>query len=65
MALTNLYIEQKNYQKALYFINKALQIDDENVIAKNKLVFFINSILNVNEIQDNYLLRLFAINLYF
>lgn len=32
MALTDLYINDKNYQKALYFIDKALQIDGENTL---------------------------------
>ena len=30
MLLTNLYLEAENYQKALYYINKALQIDENN-----------------------------------
>ena len=30
LALTNLYVKEKNYQKALYFINKALNINNEN-----------------------------------
>ena len=32
LALTNLYVKDKNFQKALYFINKAIQIDDENAM---------------------------------
>ena len=30
LALTDLYIKNKNYQKALYFINKAIHIDEKN-----------------------------------
>lgn len=32
LALTNLYVTQKNYNKALLFINKALSIDSENTM---------------------------------
>lgn len=32
LALTNEYIEEKNYQKALYYINKALSIDESNTL---------------------------------
>ena len=30
IALTDFYIRQKNYQKALYYVNKALGIDNDN-----------------------------------
>jgi len=30
LALTDLYLKEKNYQKALFFINRALQINNEN-----------------------------------
>jgi len=32
VLLTNLYIDSENYQKALYYINKALQIDENNTL---------------------------------
>jgi len=32
LALTKLYIDEKNHQKALYYINKALTIDDTNTL---------------------------------
>ncbi|RLD28721.1 MAG: hypothetical protein DRI75_05780 [Bacteroidetes bacterium] len=32
IAITNFYNNNKNYQKALYYINKAINIDSENVI---------------------------------
>ena len=32
LLLTNLYCEAENYNKALYYINKALQIDDSNIM---------------------------------
>ncbi|MBN4070645.1 tetratricopeptide repeat protein [Olleya sp. AH-315-F22] len=32
IAITNFYNKNKNYQKALYYINKAINIDSENVI---------------------------------
>lgn len=32
IALTNLYCEEKRYQKALYFINKAIAIDESNTL---------------------------------
>lgn len=31
-AITDFYFRQKNYQKALYYINKAINIDEENVL---------------------------------
>ncbi len=30
IAITDFYVRQKNYQKALFFVNKALAIDDQN-----------------------------------
>ena len=30
LAITNFYVQKKNYKKALYYINKALNIDGEN-----------------------------------
>ncbi|NER14167.1 tetratricopeptide repeat protein [Leptobacterium flavescens] len=32
IAITDFYFKQKNYKKALYYINKALNIDSENVL---------------------------------
>ncbi|PHR74202.1 MAG: hypothetical protein COA67_01580 [Lutibacter sp.] len=32
LALTKLYYDEKNYQKSLYYINKALSIDDSNTL---------------------------------
>ncbi|WP_452224154.1 tetratricopeptide repeat protein [Lacinutrix chionoecetis] len=32
IAITKFYCKQKNYQKALYYINKAINIDSENVL---------------------------------
>ena len=32
LLLTNLFLEDKQYQKALYYINKALQIDENNAL---------------------------------
>ena len=32
MAIINLYIEEKNYRKALFYIDKAIEIDEENTL---------------------------------
>ena len=32
IAITDYYVRQKNYQKALYYVNKALAIDNENCL---------------------------------
>ncbi|WP_081212442.1 tetratricopeptide repeat protein [Salegentibacter sediminis] len=47
IAITDFYIRTKNYQKALYYINKAISIDEENVLywkryarINNRLKFF-------------------------
>ena len=32
IAITNFYNKNKNYQKALYYINKAINIDEENAV---------------------------------
>src|SRR6056297_383811 len=47
IAITDFYIKKKNYQKALYYINKAINIDEENVLywkryakINNRLKFF-------------------------
>ncbi|AUC15531.1 hypothetical protein BTO06_10430 [Tenacibaculum sp. SZ-18] len=45
LLLINLYCEADNYNKALYYINKALQIDDSNIIYWRKYAE-INSKLN-------------------
>ncbi|MCF6294079.1 MAG: tetratricopeptide repeat protein [Flavobacteriaceae bacterium] len=48
IAITNFYNKNKNYQKALYYINKAINIDAENVIYW-KLYAQINQRLNFLE----------------
>ena len=48
IAITNFYNKNKNYQKALYYINKAINIDSENVIYW-KLYAQINHRLNFLE----------------
>ncbi len=48
IAITNFYNKNKNYQKALYYINKAINIDSENVIYW-KLYAQINQRLNFLE----------------
>ncbi|MCK8522132.1 tetratricopeptide repeat protein [Aquimarina sp. D1M17] len=47
IAITDFYMRNSNYQKALYYINKAINIDGENVLywkryakINNKLAFF-------------------------
>ena len=47
IAITDFYMRKRNYQKALYYINKAINIDAENVLywkryakINNKLAFF-------------------------
>ncbi|MBP2830562.1 tetratricopeptide repeat protein [Aquimarina sp. U1-2] len=47
IAITDYYMRKRNYQKALYYINKAINIDGENVLywkryakINNKLAFF-------------------------
>ena len=47
-AITKFYLKQHNYQKALYYINKAINIDAENVIYW-KLYAQINQRLNFLE----------------
>lgn len=32
IAITDFYYRQENFEKALYYINKAIQIDEENVL---------------------------------
>jgi tetratricopeptide (TPR) repeat protein len=32
IAITDFYIQKKNYQKALYYINKAIHLDSENLL---------------------------------
>jgi tetratricopeptide (TPR) repeat protein len=34
IAITDFYVRQKNYQKALFYVNKALTIDDQNQLWK-------------------------------
>lgn len=48
IAITNFYNKHKNYQKALFYINKALNIDGENVVYW-KLYAQINQRLNFLE----------------
>ena len=48
IAITKYYTKQQNYQKALYFINKAINIDSENVLYW-KLYAQINHRLNFLE----------------
>jgi tetratricopeptide (TPR) repeat protein len=48
IAITNFYFRNQNYQKALYYINKALNIDVENVVYW-KLYAQINHRLNFLE----------------
>jgi len=48
IAITNFYNKNKNYQKALYYINKAINIDTENVVYW-KLYAQINQRLNFLE----------------
>jgi tetratricopeptide (TPR) repeat protein len=48
IAITKFYNRKKNYQKALYYINKAINIDAENVIYW-KLYSQINHLLNFYE----------------
>ena len=48
IAITNFYFKNQNYQKALYYINKALNIDVENVVYW-KLYAQINHRLNFLE----------------
>lgn len=48
IAITKFYLKQHNYQKALYYINKAINIDAENVIYW-KLYAQINQRLNFLE----------------
>jgi tetratricopeptide (TPR) repeat protein len=48
IAITNFYNKNKNYQKALYYINKAINIDAENVVYW-KLYAQINQRLNFLE----------------
>lgn len=48
IAITKFYLKQHNYQKALYYINKAINIDAENVIYW-KLYAKINQRLNFLE----------------
>ncbi len=47
IAITDYYVRKRNYQKALYYTNKAINIDGENVLywkryakINNKLAFF-------------------------
>ncbi len=52
IAITNFYCKQKNYQKALFYIKKALNIDAESVIYW-KLYATINHKLNFLEEAEN------------
>jgi len=48
IAITNFHVKHKNYLKALYYINKAINIDSENV-SYWKLAAFINKELSFYE----------------
>ncbi|NNC46040.1 MAG: hypothetical protein HKN99_09175, partial [Winogradskyella sp.] len=48
IAITKFYIKKKNYQRALYFINRAINIDQDNVLYW-KLYARINQKLNFLE----------------
>jgi len=52
IAITNFYCRQQNYQKALFYINKAIHIDGDNVIYW-KLYAKINQRLNFLEEAEN------------
>jgi tetratricopeptide (TPR) repeat protein len=47
-AITDFYVRQKNFQKALFFINKALAIDDENQMYWKRYAT-INRAMNLHE----------------
>ncbi len=51
LAITDYHIEQKNFQKAKYYVNKAINIDSENV-AYWKRSAVINTALNFLEEAD-------------
>ncbi len=54
IAITDFYIKQLNYQKALYYINKAINIDEENVLYWKRYAK-INSRLNfLEEAEQGY-----------
>jgi tetratricopeptide (TPR) repeat protein len=48
IAITDLYVREKNYQKALFFVNKALAIDNENHLYWKRYAT-INKALNLFE----------------
>ncbi|MFD0861316.1 tetratricopeptide repeat protein [Sungkyunkwania multivorans] len=51
IAITDFYIQQENFQKALYYINKAINIDGENVLYWKRNAE-INKVLNFYEEAD-------------
>ena len=48
IAITDFYVRQKNYQKALFYVNKALSIDNENHLYWKRYAT-INKALNLFE----------------
>lgn len=54
IAITDYYIGQKNFQKALYFVNKALAIDDQNRLYWKRFGAINKAINNYEEAEFGY-----------
>jgi len=54
IAITDYYVRQKNYQKGLYFVNKALAIDDQNRLYWKRYATINKAIGNFEEAEFGY-----------
>lgn len=54
IAITDFYIKNKNYQKALYYINKAIGIDEDNVLYWKRYAKINNKLSLFEEAERGY-----------
>ncbi|MDT0688376.1 tetratricopeptide repeat protein [Salegentibacter sp. F188] len=54
IAITDFYIKKRNYQKALYYINKAINIDEENVLYWKRYAKINNRLNFYEEAEQGY-----------
>ena len=54
IAITDFFFKKKNYQKALYYINKAINIDGENVLYWKRYARINNKLQRLEEAERGY-----------
>jgi tetratricopeptide (TPR) repeat protein len=54
IAITDFYIRRKNYQKALYYVNKAIGIDNENKLYWKRYATINNALHFHEEAEEGY-----------